>query len=345
MALTDASADDSSIKDARLKAFLRQRTREWRYSVLSANPQDCTGLPDDYLEGVEDSSASDAAPNTKAVNHVAWNETVPKAGTLTSITKALHRLVLSATPIEKEAEDSVMKDNIDEMNASTKEEELVKQDEAIAPADPRPDNDIWSSGNAVLCPTFAGGDIPAGECILTNASVQDAILTFFEDTAQDSEHYRNPPIKTYTQAPQPSADNPLVLDPDNPDLAAFPSLPEDMSTPEQNELDTAKEKLENMKFALKSCPADVPEVASGRQKLADRITAYKVKIEQLEQQALAAGALTAGEAPEKRENWQPQTEGPKVPFAGSMVDSELLKAAGLGDAVDEELKKLAASAE
>lgn len=31
----------------------------------------------------------------------------------------------------------------------------------------------------------------------------------------------------------------------------------------------------------------------------------------------------------KDEDWEPQVEGPKVPFAGTMVESELLKAAGL----------------
>ena len=346
MALIEASADDSSIKDASLKAFLRQRTREWRYSGLTANPQDCTRLPDDYLDGVEDGASLDAAVNIKVVDHIAWNETVPKASVLPSITKALHRLVLSASPAKKkEAEDSVEEVKAEEMKASPKEEDETKQDEVIVPADLKPDDDIWSSGIAVLCPTFAGGDNSAGECILTNASVQNAILTFFEDIAQDPEHYRNPPIKTYIQAPLPSADSAFVLDPDNPDVAAFPSLPEEFSTSEQNELDAAKKKLENMKFALAACPANVPEVASGRKKLSDRIAACKVKIEQLEKEALAAGALAAGEASEKRETWQPQTEGPKVPFAGAMVDSELLKAVGLNDTVDEELKKLAASVE
>ena len=52
------------------------------------------------------------------------------------------------------------------------------------------------------------------------------------------------------------------------------------------------------------------------------------------------GAVKAGEAEEIRENWEPQYDGPKVPFAGTMVDSELLKGAGLFETAEKALQEM-----
>jgi hypothetical protein len=45
------------------------------------------------------------------------------------------------------------------------------------------------------------------------------------------------------------------------------------------------------------------------------------------------------ETEEKQEHWQPQIEGPAVSVAGHMIDSELVKAAGLGESVGEASKR------
>jgi hypothetical protein len=304
MALIHSLVDDSQIKDHNIRAFLHQRAREWRYSDLSINPKDCTELPDNYepLQG----SPSD----TKVAHPIAWNEIVPKGSVLSGITSALHRLVVNVTPLKK--------------------------DESPAASDTF---ETWSSGMSPACHTFAGGRDSAGECILTDFAVQHAVLEFFEEAAQDPQNYRNPNFKPYTQAPQPSPDNPLALDPDNPNVAGFSSLPPEVTT-EQAIVDMAKEKLQQMKLALKSCPSTQPELQAGRAKLVERIANQKTKIEKLEKMALAAGGLKIEEAPEQRENWKPQEEGEKVEFAGTKVDSNLLKAAGLMDTAKDELKKL-----
>ena len=306
MALVHSLMDDSQIKNPNLRTFLHQRAREWRYSDLTNDPPQCTQLPENY-------SSQGPTSTDKITEHIAWNEDVPKTGALSSITNALHRLAVSVTP-------------------------ATKKDEPASAASVT-NTDEWSSGQAAICPTFAGGPESTGECILTYPAVQDAVLSFFEEVAQNPESYCNADFRTYTQAPQPSPDNPLELDPDNPIVEDFSALPAEM-TPEQAQIYVDKEQLENMKHALEACSASVPELQEGRNKLIERIAKKELKIEELEQQALATGGLTAGEAPEKRENWQPKKEGKQVKFAGTTVDSELLKAAGLGETADEELKKL-----
>tara|TARA_R110002003_G_scaffold122_7_gene11056 strand:+ start:9409 stop:10386 length:978 start_codon:yes stop_codon:yes gene_type:complete len=311
MALIHSLIDESQVKDPTLRAFLHQRAREWRYSDLTNNPPHCTALPEGYYEETEGDSVEHASAPARVVEHIAWNEDVEKPSALSGVVKAMHRLVVSATTLKRE-------------ESSTPTSEAYTE---------------WSSGQAAICPAFAGGPESTGECILTNPAVQQAVLNFFEEVAQDPANYRNPNMTIYTEAPQPTPDNPLVLDPDNPNIPNFSPLPPEM-TPEQAEVDAAKEQLEQMELALKACPSDVPELAAGREKLVHRIAVQEAKIEKLQKKALASGGLTAGQAPQQRENWKPQKEGPKVTFAGTMVDSELLKAAGLGDTADEELAKL-----
>jgi len=294
MALIHSLVDELQVKDSNIRAFLCERVREWRYSDLSINPKDCIELPKDY------SPLQDTPPNTQDSHHVDWNVKVPKASVLSGITNALHHLVVGNAP-SKEAEEALA-----DTSAS----------------------DCWSNSMAPTCPTFAGGCDPAGECILTDFAVQHAILDFFEQVAQDPSNYSNPNFNPYTAVPQPSLDNPLALDPDNPDIAGFPSLPPEMS-PEQAELDMAREELEKMKFALQATPTSDPELQEGRTKLTERIAKQEIKIEKIKVQALATGGLKAEEATELRENWNPQAEGEKVEFAGAKVSSNLLKMAGL----------------
>ncbi|KAF2034510.1 hypothetical protein EK21DRAFT_85527 [Setomelanomma holmii] len=311
MALIHSLIDNSQIKNATLRTFLHQRAREWRYSDLTNNPEHCTELPEGYYEDIRNNLTGTVSTPPRITGHIDWNENVPRATIVSSITTAMHRLIISATSSKKEDPPSTTPD----------------------------ESSDWSTGQAAICPTFAGGPESTGECILTNPAVQNAVLKFFEEVAQDPQNYHNLDLRTYTQAPQPTADKPLVLDPNNPNVAGFSALPAEM-TPEQAELDMVKEKLVQMEIALKACPSNVPNLASGRKSLVDKIAKHEVKMEKLQKKALASGGLKAGEASEQRENWKPQKEGPKVEFAGTMVDSELLKAAGLEETADEELAKL-----
>lgn len=313
MALIHTLMDDTQIKNPKLRTFLHQRTRQWRYSDLTNDPQICTELPENY-------SRNAVSPDKNATEHIAWSENIPKTGGLSSITNALHRLAVSVVPA-KAAEP--------------------------APAAPALDNEGWGNGQSAMCPTFAGGPESVGECVLTNPATQDAILSFFEEVAQDPQTYRNPALKIYTSAPQPTPDNPLALDPEDPSVADPTILPAEM-TPEQAEIDDAKATVQRMKAALKACPENAPEFEKGRAGLIERISKLNATIETLEYEALATGGLTANEAPEKRESW-PQgdkewsvpEEGKQVKFAGTTVDSEMLKSVGLFDTAEEELAKLA----
>ncbi|CAG5177687.1 uncharacterized protein ALTATR162_LOCUS8337 [Alternaria atra] len=320
MALIHSLIDDSQIKDPHIRAFLHQRTRQWRFSNLTSNPQHCTDLPTFYNQQTDQSPISTDTPSVMQTNkHISWHESIP-AGPVSTLTKALHRLALSITPSTSGTTPSPV---------STTEEETAE----------------WSSGQAVICPTFAGGENPVGECIFTDPLVQLAILSFFQDVAQDPPNYHNPrTLKIYTEAPQPSPDNPLALSPnidgddDNDGTGINFQTLSPQTTPEQVELEEALERLTELRVAFTACPDDIPELGKGRAKLEKKITVMETRIDNLKTMALGHGGLVAGDVgDEKRGNWKMQVQGPKVPFAGTMVDSELLKAAGLMESAEEGL--------
>ncbi|KAF2626006.1 hypothetical protein BU25DRAFT_472829 [Macroventuria anomochaeta] len=309
MAVVHTLVDNSEITHPSLRAFLHQRTRQWKCTDLSINPVHCTDLPDDYLCGA---SSQTACRDTKAIR---WNEELSKAGSLSDITKSLCRLAPSVVP------------SMDgDKSASTESDTDVSSE--------------WRSGS-VPCPTFAGGKESTGECVFTELAVQHAILSFFEEVAQDPKNYRNPAFTTFADVPHPTADAPLAL-------SADPTVPETadiqpafhMMTPEQLELDEARTKLADMRIALDACSENDDALGKGRAKLVEKITKQEAAIKDLQVKALSSGSLGVGEAEDLRRDWTPKVDGPQVPFAGTMVDSELLKAAGLGETANEELEKL-----
>jgi hypothetical protein len=308
MAVIHSLVDNSEITHPSLKAFLHQRTRQWKYTDLSRDPTQCTELPGDYSGDVSGHIA------TKDTKPIRWNEELPRPRSLAEINKTLHRLAQDdASPTS------------DIGNVSSGE------------VDTEPE---YTSGS-VLCPTFAGGRESAGECVFTNSKVQHAILAFFDEVAQDPEHYRNPAFTTYSDIPRPTADAPFALsaDPTVPNSTNVqPASP--MMTPEQADLDEAREKLSDLRIALEACPDDVDELAKGRARLVLRITKQEVAIQKLQISALSSGSLRAGDAQDLRQDWTPRVDGQQVPFAGTVVDSELLRAAGLGETASEELEKL-----
>ncbi|KAI4956675.1 hypothetical protein J4E91_000888 [Alternaria rosae] len=314
MALIHSLIDDSQIKDEQIRAFMHQRTRQWRFSDLTCNPQHCIDLPTGYNRQVNGPSSADAPSTMQSIKHMSWHASIPE-GPVSALTKAFHRLALSVTSSAAPSAPAAT-------STSTSGEE----------------NTEWSSGQTVICPTFAGGDNSVGECVFTYPPTQHAILSFFQDVAQDPVNYRNPPsLKIFTEAPQPSPENPLALSPDHENDAEiyFQNLVS-QTTSEQAELDEARERLVELQVALSACPTNAAELDKGRVRLEGKVKSIEAKIGSLEVKALSHGGLAAGEMVEKREDWKPQVEGPKVPFAGTMVDSELLKAAGLMETMDEE---------
>ncbi|XPS71083.1 hypothetical protein M3J09_003268 [Ascochyta lentis] len=307
MAVVQSLVDNSEIAHPSLKAFLHQRTRQWKYTDLSATPRQCIDLPDDYT--------SDAPPQPASQDKsICWNEELVGSGSLPEITKTLHRLALSVFPCTNKNTTS------SEPDADT--------------------NSEWTSGS-VLCPTFAGGKESAGECIFTEPTVQHGILSFFEEVAQNPEHYRNPPFTTSANTPHPTADAPFALsaDPTVPEPSDMqPAYP--MTTPEQEELEEARATLSDLRIALAACPENINQLTKGRERLVQKIASQEVAVAELQTRALSSGSLGVGEAEELRQTWSAKVDGPQVPFAGTMVDSELLKAAGLGGTADEEVEKL-----
>ncbi|KAH7381541.1 Arb2 domain-containing protein [Pyrenochaeta sp. MPI-SDFR-AT-0127] len=310
MALIHSLVDASQIKNVDLRAFLHQRARQWKCSDFDFNPLHCTDLPEHYSKNVKDDTHQGVTSTAKATKHICWTEEISKPSGQSQVTNTLQSLALTVKTQGKEIPASALADTSTE----------------------------WPTGQAVICPTYAGGNAVVGECIFTSPTVQRAILSFFEEIAQDPEHFRNPNIKIHTETPQPTLDNPLLLSAD--EAAENCSIPAPETTSEQVELAEAREKLSEMRIALGACPANVQVLEKGREKLVRRIEHQEAEIEDLEKKMLASGGLKAGEAQDKRENWKPQKEGPKVEFAGAMVDSELLKAAGLFDTAKLALDKL-----
>jgi len=306
MAVVHAMMDNSELKHPSIKALLHQRARQWKYSDLSSNATQCTELPDNYFG---DTSARKSSQDNKPVR---WNEHVAETGPLSKIAKTLHSLTLGVIPPSTS-------------NASA--------------AESIDSEDGWKTGS-VPCPTFAGGKEPTGECIFTDPPVQRAILDFFEEVAQDPENYRNPALNTFADIPHPTVDAPFALSTDTTmQEASHIQTAHHMLTPEQQELEEARSKLVDMRVALSGCPDDVDALAKGRAKLTEKITKQEAVIEDLEIKALSKGSLGAGEAEDERQDWKPKVEGTEVLFAGTMADSELLKAAGLIDTASEALDK------
>lgn len=78
----------------------------------------------------------------------------------------------------------------------------------------------------------------------------------------------------------------------------------------------------------------MPEVGKGRARLEKKIVVQETRVQELENAVLGPGQAGSKRG-DKRGEWEVQVEGPKVRFAGSMVDCGLLRAAGLMEGVGE----------
>lgn len=189
-----------------------------------------------------------------------------------------------------------------------------------------------------ICPTFSGGSCPRGGNLFADRSVQRAILTFFEDIARSPTPYHNCGFKLKIDVIKASPNGPLDLSANNIIDREDQTLPAEMIL-DQGEIIAAQEELDEMCAALNACPLHIAELRGGMDRLSLKIEKKVKGIEEMKVKALGNGALPVGQAQDERRNWKQQKEGTKVPFAGTMVDSELLKAAGFLETADAELSK------
>ncbi|KAF2440256.1 hypothetical protein P171DRAFT_435086 [Karstenula rhodostoma CBS 690.94] len=203
---------------------------------------------------------------------------------------------------------------------------------AIA-ATKEPTSDDGFLDSTPLCPTFGGGDTWVGECIFTQSTVQQAVLNFFEDVARDPKGFCNPNFKHDLTIPVDSR---------------FDALPDEMLNPEKQQVLAAQAELTRLEAAFHAIPQDKPDLLPGLVRLQKRIIKKDAELRELEERALAAGALGPGAAQDLRDKWKQQANeewtekkpGAPIQFAGVQADSNLVASAGCLNTVEEELARL-----
>ncbi|KAF1964716.1 hypothetical protein BU23DRAFT_547122 [Bimuria novae-zelandiae CBS 107.79] len=211
---------------------------------------------------------------------------------------------------------------------------------AAMPPTPEASSDDGFQDDGPTCPTFGGGDTWVGECVFTQPVVQQAILSFFEDVARDPDNYCNPDFSL--EIPNPSPEEPTTLSADS-------RLDADMLNPEKQVLLVAQEELRQLHAAFLATPQGDPEFGPALTRLEKLIKNKDAEIKELEEKAVAKGALGADAEQELRDNWKHKMNGEKwtekvpgknIPFAGVMADSNIVASAGCLDTTKEELAKL-----
>ncbi|KAF2109754.1 Arb2 domain-containing protein [Lophiotrema nucula] len=193
---------------------------------------------------------------------------------------------------------------------------------------------IPGTNTVPICTTFAASDQPSAECIFTDFNVQHEILNFFDEVASSEDPFRwcNPDFDISPSILQPAKKEEKTNNP------GF----EDEVSSEQQAIDELCSEIKHMKashVATPFYPID-PELNAGSYNLAKRIAIAESELKGLETKLLAKGGLKAGQGEEVRGKWETKGGGPKVPFAGTMVDSEALKAAGLLETAEEGLAEV-----
>lgn len=312
LALMQSPIGGHQIHNPDVKAFLYSRARHWQTSQhTSADPSQCKASPSDYMSG----AASDNPTSRKTVD---WLETV-QGGAEHSPDSPLANI--------REAKVTI---------AATKE----------------PISDDGFVDVTPLCPTFGGGDTWIGECVFTQSIVQRAVLNFFEDVAQGESARLQYIHKVYSPPIDPknfSNPNFTTDSPPSHAVSRFDPLPNEMLNPEKQELLAAQEELRQLEMALSAIPDGNPDLEPGRQRLYKRIIIKQSKLRELEEKALAGGALGLGDAQNVRDKWNVPTDGMEwkemkqgvpVSFAGVQADSNIVASAGCVGTVEEELAKL-----
>jgi hypothetical protein len=322
MAIVHSEMRNAQITDPALKAFLHMRTRHWK--AVGPDFMDCTqchSLPADY-------KPQRTTPQSESLNQVEW--------------------LKPSEPRE-----------LDEYNPEENAHQLYANSSYyVEPTEAQPDDpsktskDPFITDTDPVCPTFPGGDTNVGECIFTQRAMQQMIIGFFEQVAQDPKNFCNPVFQL--DIPEPTPENPLTISASDAATAAassFKTLPPEMLSPEQQTLTATKAALHNLKTALLATPF-TSELEPGRQHLQSRIAKTEAKLASLEKKALSTGGLPEGAGMDSREEWENKTNGEKwmppktgkaVSFAGVQADSEVVKGAGCSGTVEEELARLGLS--
>jgi hypothetical protein len=368
----------ANVPNPELRTWLHQRARLWHVYSGSNDPDECIEVPAFYAQEIEILDSSANAQNdsptsdttvTPPVGKIDWLETVATKGTagivgiisdvyvhfrIPAVRKPLlhHGRTIFEAKLPRQYLTNI-KPSLHRFNHLT----LSPKSPGTHPSTDQPDTDA-------ICPTFPDAENPhaAGECVFTAPAVQRCILSFFETVARDPAGFRNPVFQATASAPGPEwggvraefdeeeeeAELGRAMENDsndgdegdgNEDAAYRPLQPAAM-TPEQADLDEKRSKLQAMRDALRDTSTSDTALAAGRQNLIQRIAQTEKLAEQLAEKALASGALRAGEAEDVRDNWRPVRSGPRIPFAGTMVDSELVRAAGLDETAERELAGL-----
>jgi hypothetical protein len=121
-----------------------------------------------------------------------------------------------------------------------------------------------------------------------------------------------------------------------------------MLNPEKKAVLTAQDELSQLEAAFLATQQDNPDLTPGLLRLLSRIKKKEAELKDLEEKALAAGALGPGAAQELRDKWKQVNEeewtekkpGTPIPFAGVQADSNMVASAGCLSTVEEELAKL-----
>ncbi|KAL6712614.1 hypothetical protein ACN47E_000491 [Coniothyrium glycines] len=298
MALVESLVDDAQITDPKLKAFLHQRTRQWKHSDLTFNPLHCISLPEGYNGDIKQHSPQTSPTVTDSAAHISWHENIRTPAALPDIPQALQTLALDSPQPSPPTQDESTSQN------------------------------TWPTSPSPPCPTFAASPLAVAEYTFTDPSVQSAILSFFSAVSRSPSTYRNPEFTIFTTAPRPSPSNPLAFSADTPHTPD----PAPQYTDTQLALQDAGAALCTMKAALAACPTDIEAVQPGRDKLVRRIEKQERSVAVLEGQVTEQEQLGGGEWTQKGKGMQWEeggTGGAKMAIAGAMVDSELVRAAGL----------------
>ncbi|KAL5425913.1 hypothetical protein PMIN05_011823 [Paraphaeosphaeria minitans] len=297
LAAVQSPVGGHQIHNPDVKTFLFTRARHWETSQhTSADPTQCKASPSNYI-----SKAVSDNPTSK--EPIDWLETVGGG--------AGHR---ADTPFATTG--------IREAKVTIAATEEPASDDGFVDATP-------------LCPSFGGGNTWVGECVFTQSTVQEAVLRFFEDVAQDPKGYCNPDFN-------------LDSRPSHAD-SRFDPLPDEMLNPEKQELLAAQEELRRLEAAFNAVPEGNSDLGPGLERLHRRIATKQSALRELEERALAAGALGLGDAQDVRDKWSVSRDGVEwkemkrgapIPFAGVQADSNMVASAGCLGTVEEELARL-----
>ncbi|KAF2265388.1 hypothetical protein CC78DRAFT_200559 [Lojkania enalia] len=191
-----------------------------------------------------------------------------------------------------------------------------------------------------ICPMFGGGEYGIGECVFTDHCVQKCVLDFFDEVERSPGFFSNPEfvvsgsVHGGTERTFDDKDGVEVEE------QVFGWSEEQQLSVEQAEVQYMREQIHRMHDSLRKTP-DKDEFSTGRANLQKRIKKAETKLEVLIAKAEIAAKKEGEKAAEQSsvvdgEKWETVDQGPKVEIAGSMVDRELVRGAGLLDIAEEE---------